>query len=58
MLINEWFQVNLVSLNVSKTTYIIFKTSRKRDMDLNCFIHNSKLLKQYDTKFLGSNNLI
>ena len=40
VLINEWFQVNLLSLNVSKTTYIIFKTSRKRDMDLNCFIQN------------------
>ena len=53
MLINEWFQVNLLSLNVSKTTYIIFKTSRKRDIDLNCFIQNSKLLRQYDTKFLG-----
>ena len=53
MLINEWFQVNLLSLNVSKTTYIIFKTSGKWDTDLNCFIQNSKLLRQYDTKFLG-----
>ena len=50
-IIAEWFQSIRLSLNVTKTSYLIF--SNKRDIQLNLMISNSLLTKQHDTKFLG-----
>jgi len=49
--VNAWFQANLLSLNVKKTSYIIF--GHKKDLNANIFIDNIQLARQYDTKFLG-----
>ena len=49
--VNTWFQVNLLSLNVSKTSFIIF--SRRRNLSANISINNINLNRAYDTKFLG-----
>ena len=53
--INTWFQVNLLSLNYSKTNYIIFHNSRNRHnlADVNLHINNFKLQRVNFTKFLG-----
>ena len=50
-IINNWFQTNLLSLNVSKTSYIIF--SNNKIPDINICIQDACLSRQFDTKFLG-----
>ena len=47
----EWLQTNLLSLNVSKTSYIIF--TRKKNQVANIFVGNTKIEQQFDAKFLG-----
>ena len=47
----EWLQTNLLSLNVSKTLYIIF--TRKQNQVANIFVGNTKIEQQFDAKFLG-----
>ena len=42
---------NLLSLNVSKTSYIIF--TRKQNQVANIFVGNTKIEQQFDAKFLG-----
>ena len=49
--INEWFKANLLSLNLDKTSYIIF--SNKKILNLNIKIQETTLIRQYETKFLG-----
>ena len=51
MSVIEWLQMNLLSLNVSKTSYIIF--TRKKNQVANIFVGNSKIEQQFDAKFLG-----
>ncbi|MFZ2538340.1 MAG: reverse transcriptase family protein [Oscillospiraceae bacterium] len=51
IIINDWFQANLLSLNISKTSYIIFGNKSFQDVKLH--IHNFNLIRQYETKFLG-----
>ena len=51
VLINTWFQANLLSLNVSKTSFVIF--GRRKNMSANIFINKTSLQRVYDTKFLG-----
>ena len=48
--IDEWFIANLLSLNVSKTSYIIF--GNKKHSDINLYMQNSSLNRQFHTKFL------
>ena len=50
-IVNDWFRANLLSLNISKTSYIIF--GNKKFNNVNLFINNTALDRQYDTKFLG-----
>ena len=50
-LITLWFQVNLLSLNVSKTSYIIF--GNRMTHDLNLMMQGAKLERVNETKFLG-----
>ena len=52
MLVNTWFQANLLSLNVTKTSFMIF--SRKKNLTANILINDVQLHRQYETKFLGS----
>ena len=47
----EWFQANLLSLNISKTNYIVF--SKKRNITANILIGDTPLVKLDTTKFLG-----
>ena len=51
VLINNWFQTNLLSLNVTKTSFIIF--GRKKNLTANIYINNVLIQRQHDTKFLG-----
>ena len=50
-IVNDWFRANLLSLNISKTSYIIF--GNKKCNNVNLCINNTALDRQYDTKFLG-----
>ena len=51
VLINFWFKANLLSLNVKKTSYIIF--GHRQNLTAHIYIDNVLLERQYDTKFLG-----
>ena len=51
--INEWFNTNLLSLNVDKTHFIQFVTNNSSSTDLNIMHENKKKTKVYNTKFLG-----
>ena len=50
--LNTWFIINKLSLNVSKTNYILFG-NRKAHSDLDIEIHNNKITRVSETKFLG-----
>ena len=50
--LNVWFAVNKLSLNVSKTNFILFG-NRKHNEDVNITINNVKIDRVYVTKFLG-----
>ena len=50
--LNTWFIINKLSLNVSKTNYILFG-NRKVHSDLDIKIHNNKITRVSETKFLG-----
>jgi ribonuclease P/MRP protein subunit RPP40 len=50
-LLIEWFQVNLLSLNISKTNYIIF--GKKRNINANILCGDTALVRLNETKFLG-----
>ena len=50
--LNVWFTVNKLSLNVSKTNFILFG-NRKQNEDLDITINNVKIDRVYVTKFLG-----
>ena len=49
--ISDWFKANLLSLNITKTSYIIF--SNKKCKDVNLRIQGASVTRQFDTKFLG-----
>ena len=50
--LSKWFAVNKLSLNLSKTTYMLFR-NRPPDVDLNVFIENERINRVHVTKFLG-----
>ena len=50
--ISVWFQTNLLSLNVSKTSYIIF-TKGVVSSITDLFIDDAKIDRVFETKFLG-----
>jgi hypothetical protein len=52
-LISDWFAANLLSLNLNKTCYMIFGNKKNLNMDLDIRINNEKLIRAYETKFLG-----
>ena len=51
-LVNNWFNVNKLSLNIDKTNFIVFKGS---DTKINCklFINGISVKRVFSTKFLG-----
>ena len=49
--ISDWFSANLLSLNIKKTNYILF--GHKKLADISLVIKNEKLMRVYETKFLG-----
>jgi len=51
IIISEWFKTNLLSLNLTKTSYMIFGTRKYNDINLR--MQNTPLTRQYETKFLG-----
>jgi hypothetical protein len=51
VIITEWFKANLLSLNISKTSYIIFGYKKCSDLIIN--MHGTNITRQYETKFLG-----
>ena len=50
--ISLWFQTNLLSLNVSKTSYIVF-TNGVVSSNIDLFIDDVKIDRVFETKFLG-----
>ena len=50
--LNEWFAVNKLSLNLSKTNFMLFTNSR-RDQNISISINNCEIDMVYKTKFLG-----
>ena len=50
--LSTWLIINKLSLNVSKTNYILFG-NRKVHSDLDIKIHNDKITRVSETKFLG-----
>jgi hypothetical protein len=51
IIINDWFRANLLSLNITKTSYMIFGNINFQDINLH--IDQFNLIRQYETKFLG-----
>ena len=51
LILDEWFKSNLLSLNLSKTSYIIF--GHKKYANLDIYFRGALLNRQHDTKFLG-----
>jgi len=51
--INEWFNTNLLSLNLDKTNFIHFTTKNNSSVDFNIMHGNMKIDNLYNTKFLG-----
>jgi len=49
----EWFNTNLLSLNVDKTHFIHFVTKNSSSIDFNIINGNKKIANVYNTKFLG-----
>jgi len=51
--INEWFNTNLLSVNLDKTHFIHFITKSSSLIDFNIIHGNKKIANVYNTKFLG-----
>ena len=53
-MLSEWFQANKLSVNISKTNYIIFKPRQKKQIfDLNLKINNKEINRVNEVCFLG-----
>jgi hypothetical protein len=53
--ISEWFQLNSLSLNISKTHFIQFTSKSLNDSDINITYENNYISKVNDLNFLGLN---
>ena len=52
--LNEWFQTNKLSLNVSTTNYVLFKHTRVDNADhFNLTIANESIERKYEVTFFG-----
>ena len=50
--LEDWFIVNKLSLNVSKTNFMVF-SSKKIDNEINIFLENNVISRVQSTRFLG-----
>lgn len=50
---NDWFASNKLSLNIGKTNYIVFNTSRNFSWDKDIFMGGKILKEVFSNKFLG-----
>lgn len=53
--VNTWFKYNKLSLNINKTFYIVFRSSRRKycDPHMNIILDGKSVKKVESTKFLG-----
>ena len=51
--VSDWFKANKLSLNISKTNYIIFNKRAAADLTFTINFDNSPIVKVSTTKFLG-----
>ena len=51
--INKWFSINKLSLNLSKTNFIIFSKKSISEAHINIEINNVCISRVYECKFLG-----
>src|SRR5215510_15792023 len=51
--VNQWFKINLLSINVDKTHYIQFKTKNKPTCDINIVCNENLITALPKIKFLG-----
>ena len=51
LLWSEWFRANLLSLNVTKTSFIVF--GNRKNLEVKLYVDNMLLERQSDAKFLG-----
>jgi hypothetical protein len=52
--INDWFIINLLSLNSDdKTYYLQFLTKQSHKININVCCENKQIINAYSTKFLG-----
>jgi hypothetical protein len=49
--ISDWFNANLLSLNIKKTNYILFGNKKMSDIAIS--INRENITRVYETKFLG-----
>jgi len=53
--VSEWFQLNSLSLNISRTHFIHFSSKSLNDSDINITYENNYISKVNDLNFLGLN---
>lgn len=51
----EWFEVNNLALNKSKTQAMLFKTTARNDDTINVYLESSKIESVHTVRFLGVN---
>jgi len=51
--VNQWFKINLLSINADKTHYIQFKTKNKAICDINIVCNGNSITVLPKIKFLG-----
>jgi hypothetical protein len=51
--VNQWFKINLLSINADKTHYIQFKTKNKPNCDVNIVCNGNPITALSKIKFLG-----
>ena len=51
--ISDWLKLNKLSLNVKKSKYMIFHTTKRKKNDLELIIDNTKIERVHEFNFLG-----
>ena len=54
MRIQDWFNANKLTLNVSKCSYLLFNTSRQGDNDFKLTLNNTNIPRVRSAKLLGT----